>query len=126
MKNSLNAPAVRRLVRAVALAPVILVSLAAPALAAPPEVWPDPDPVSALNVLVVLVLIPLGLAAVISLLVLVPSMARGEKYTPGLAWRSESEWFGGPRGGVEAADKTQPKAVEGTGDTDRGGASGRW
>ncbi len=124
--TSLNTPAVRRLLRAVALTPVILVSLAAPAMAAPPEAWPETEPPSTFSMLLVLVLIPLGLVAVISLLVLVPAMARGEKYTPGQAWRGESEWFGGPRGGVAASDTTQPEAIESSEDSDRGGASGRW
>ena len=54
------------------------------------------------------------------------SMVRGEKHAPGQAWRSESEWFGGPRGGLEAADKVDPKAIEGHDEADRGGASVRW
>lgn len=124
--TDMNAPVVRRFARAVALTPAVLVSLAAPALADAPESWADPDPVSTLQVLLILVAIPVALFVVISLLVYVPSMARGEKYTPGLAWRNENEWFGGPRGGVEAADRVEPKAIEGVEEGDRGGASARW
>ncbi len=105
---------------------VFVVLSAAPALAAPPERWPAAEPVSTLQILLLLVGIPVALFAVITLLVYVPSMARGQKYTPGLAWRNENEWFGGPRGGVEAADKVEPKAIEGAADTDRGGSSARW
>ena len=54
--TSLNTPAVRRLLRAVALTPVILVSLAAPAMAAPPEAWPETEPPSTFSMLLVLVL----------------------------------------------------------------------
>lgn len=80
------------------------------------------DPFQAL---LVLLLIPAGLFALIALLTYLPSMARREtSYHPGLAWRHEPEWFGGPRDGLEKADKTDPAAVEGA--ADRGGASGRW
>jgi hypothetical protein len=117
-------PVVRRLARAAALAPGVLVPLAAaPALAVPPEGWPAPDPVSTLDMLLVLLGIPLALFVGITLLVYVPSMARGERYTPGLAWRNENEWFGGPRGGLGAADHAEPESV---GESDRGGASARW
>ena len=81
---------------------------------------------SGLWTVTLLVVIPLALIAIIALAVYVPSMVRGEKYTPGLAWRNENEWFGGPRGGVEAADKVTPPAVEGTDGPERGGASARW
>lgn len=124
--TDLNAPVVRRLARAVALVPALLAGMAVPAFADTPETWADTDPVSTMNVLLILVVFPLGLAAIIGLLVYVPSMARGDKYTPGLAWRNESEWFGGPRGGVEASDRARPAAIEGAKDTDRGGASARW
>ncbi len=122
-----NDPVVRRLARVLALAPAALVALSAGAAnAVPPEGWPAGDPVSTLQVLVLMVGIPVALLVAITLLVYVPSMARGEKYTPGLAWRNENEWFGGPRGGVEAVDRIEPKAVGAGGDEDRGGASARW
>lgn len=122
---ALKTPVVRRLVTTAALAPVALLGLAAPAAAAPPETWPETDSVSVLDMLLLVLVIPVGLIAVISLLVYVPSMARGEKYTPGLAWRNENEWFGGPRGGVETAAKSDPAAIEAEGSA-RGGASARW
>lgn len=120
----LNTPAVRRSALALMLTPVALVALAAPALADAPTTWVDPEPVSTLYVLLILVGLPAALFLGITLLVYVPSMARGEKYTPGLAWRNESEWFGGPRGGIEAVDRAGPEAIEGAGE--RGGASARW
>ena len=123
----LQSRAVRRLTRAVALTPAALVLLASgPALATAPEQWAPADSVSVLEFLLVLVVIPLGLFLVISLLALVPSMAKGQKYTPGHAWRNESEWFGGPRAGVEAVDKTEPPAIAEKDASDRGGASARW
>jgi hypothetical protein len=123
--SDLNPRVVRRSLRALALAPALTLPLvSAPALAAPPEAWPDAEAVGALDFLLVLLVIPLGLALLIAILAYVPAFARGEKYTPGLAWRNENEWFGGPTEGLEAADKTEQKAVEGA--SDRGGASARW
>ncbi|HSE07897.1 MAG TPA: hypothetical protein VLB29_04465 [Nocardioidaceae bacterium] len=125
MMSDLNPRVVRRSLRALALAPVLVLPLvSAPALAAPPEAWPDTEPVGALDFLLVLLVFPLGLALVVAILAYVPSLTRGEKYTPGLAWRNENEWFGGPTEGLEAADKAEPQALEGQ--SDRGGASARW
>ena len=121
----LHARPSRRALRALVLTPAaVLPLLSAPALAAPPETWTDAEPVGGLDFLLLLLLIPLGLALLIMLLVYVPSMVRGQKYTPGRAWRSESEWFGGPKDGLEAADKVDLHA-EGA-QTERGGASARW
>jgi hypothetical protein len=95
--------------------------LSAPAHATgTPEGWSDPEPVSAQHALVLLVGGPLVLFLLITLAVYLPSLARGERVLPGAP---ENEWFGGPRQGVEAADKVDPKALEGKG---TGGASGRW
>ena len=60
------------------------------------------------------------LFVLISLAVYLSASACGEKVTPG---EPESEWFGGPRCGVEAMDRVDPRALEGKG---TGGASGRW
>jgi hypothetical protein len=110
-----------------ALVPALVVAMAtAPALAAPPESWEDNDPTSPLYVLSVMLLIPLGLILLIALLVYIPSMSKRESYQPGLAWRSEPEWFGGPRKGVEAVDQTHQPALSADGHDERGGASGRW
>ncbi|HEU4515640.1 MAG TPA: hypothetical protein VFR87_21225 [Nocardioidaceae bacterium] len=118
-----NTRVVRRSLRALALTPALLLPLvAAPALAAPPQTWPDPEPVSALDYLMVLLIIPLGLVLLITLLAYVPAMVKGEKYKPGRSWRNENEWFGGPKDGLEAADKAEVPATE----TERGGASARW
>jgi len=115
---------VRRAARAVALTPAVVVAAAAaPALASPPEQWEDPPSVSGLDVLLVLFVAPLALFLLITLLVYLPSMVRGEKYQPGLAWRNEPEWFGGPKDGLAAADRTDPKVLEQSG---KGGASAHW
>lgn len=114
-----------------ALAPAILVtSLTGTAFAEPPSTWEDPPHVSAAHVILLLVVIPVALFTVITLLVYVPSMKKGESYHPGQPWRSEAEWFGGPKGGVEAADRTQHPAALGAGhqgdETSVGGTSARW
>lgn len=104
---------------------VLLVAGALPAAAVPAQ-WPEPPPVSVFEFLLVLLIVPGGLALVIALLAALPSMRDGGTgtYQPGLAWRHEPEWFGGPRDGLEKADKTDPEALEASGE--RGGASGHW
>lgn len=78
-----------------------------------------------LTFLIVLLLLPIGIGLVIALLVAIPNMRKSEAtYHPGLAWRHEPEWFGGPRDGLQKADKTDPAAIEASGE--RGGASGHW
>jgi hypothetical protein len=105
---------------------MLLVPLvSAPAFAVPPESWPEPEPTGALDYLLVLFLIPLGLALVVSLLAVVPSMVGGQKSSRDPAWRTENEWFGGPKDGVEAIEGNEAEAADRPG-SDRGGASGRW
>jgi hypothetical protein len=117
---------VRRLARALALAPALGATLlAAPALAGPPNTWQEAPPVSGFAMLLVLLILPAAAFIAITLLVYAPSWARGQKYQPGQAWRGESTWFGGPQDGIEAADQVTPKAIE-EADPDRGGASARW
>lgn len=107
------------------LVPVLLLGSALPASATPPSDWPEPPSVSVLELLLVVLLIPTGVALVIALLAAIPSMrGGGSTYQPGLAWRHEAEWFGGPRDGLDKADKSDREAVEAAGE--RGGASGRW
>jgi hypothetical protein len=119
---------VRRAARVLALVPAILVTTATgAAFADPPEQWDTDQGIPALDGLMVYALIPLGLFLLITLLVYVPSMSRSETYRPGEAWRGEPEWFGGPRGGVEATGKQDQPAVQGSTPDDRkGGASGGW
>lgn len=120
----------RRVAALLLLVPALLVtSLTGPAFAEAPVQWEDYGPYSPLYVITILVVIPAGLFALITLLVYLPSMMRkNESYQPGQPWRNESEWFGGPRGGVGAVDSTeQPLAVSGSDRSkERGGASGQW
>jgi hypothetical protein len=126
--NRRRTPVVRRAARALALTPALLVTFATQAaFADPPASWPDNDSVSPLWALLVLLVIPVALFVLITLLVYLPSMSKGEGYRPGQVWRGEPEWFGGPRGGIEALDSsTRPAVGAGGTDTTRGGTSGRW
>ncbi len=119
----------RRAARALALTPAVVVTCTAGvAVADPPETWDDGPDVSTVYTLLVLGAIPLALFLFITLLVYLPSMTGRDKgYRPGQAWRGESEWFGGPRGGLEAADaRVAPAVTDGRPAPARGGTSGRW
>lgn len=89
--------------------------MAAPSYAGVPEGWSDPDPVDGLRALLVLAGIPIALFLVITLLVLAPSLARGERSATG-----GDEWFGGPGRGAGELESGASEPSE------SGGASGRW
>ena len=110
---------------AVACSLVLGGALIAPAAAAEPEGWESAPDVSPLGFLLILVIFPLGAAAVISLLALLPSLASDRGYEPGQAWRGEAEWFGGPTKGVKSADEVTPDQIEAR-SKDTGGTSARW
>ena len=116
---------VRRAVLTFSAAAAAVVAMPAVASADTPAAWDEAPHVSGLEYLTVLVLIPLGLALVISLLVSLPSMINERGYEPGQSWRAEAEWFGGPRKGVEAADDLSPQQIEAA-ESGRGGTSGQW
>lgn len=69
-----------------------------------------------------LILIPLGIALTITLLVMLPSLVKGDRYDPAKGWAGmkagKSEWFGGPAKGTD--QDAAPKA-DGS-----GGASANW
>lgn len=116
---------VRRAVLALAVSLLGLVLVPAVALADTPASAPDAPHVSGLQYIVVLVLIPAGLFLVVALLAALPSMISDKGYEPGQSWRSDPEWFGGPRKGVDAADDVPPAAIE-SAEKERGGTSGTW
>ena len=138
MSNRPSPSPARRAAWALALTPAALVVTATgTASAAPPSSWPNTPHVSPIYVILVLGAIPLALFALITLLVYLPSMRRGDGHAAGEAWRGDPEWFGGPRQGLEAVDAAAPAAVTsggstavGGGQTDggpgRGGTSGHW
>jgi len=115
--NSKLAQLVRR--TSVVLVAGALVLAGGPAGADTPEGWPEAPPVDAVEAVLLLVGIPLLIFAVVTLLVVVPGVVKGERFTPG-GQATEDQWFGGPRQGtaeLPAPDTESSKA---------GGASGRW
>jgi len=104
---------------------LLLGAMVAPVAADTPEGWEQAPDVSPLGFLLVLAIIPLGAAAVISLLAVLPSLASDRGYEPGQSWRGDTEWFGGPTKGVKGADDVTPEEIEQS-SKDAGGTSGRW
>jgi len=104
---------------------VLGAALVSPASADQPEAWQSTPDVSAFEFVLLLVILPLGAAALITLLTLVPLLISDRGYQPGQSWRSQTEWFGGPSKGVKAADDVTSEQIEerskGT-----GGTSGNW
>ena len=114
-----------------AILPAVLVTLAASAaFAEPPETWEDTGSTSGLEVLVIFLLIPLGLFLLITLLVYLPSMRRGNNEQSSQARAGQAEWFGGPEGGLETVDTAGGGTHPTGGATEQGGgrsgASGSW
>ena len=103
----------------IASASVGLLSMAGTASADTPAGWADAPHHGAFDYLLVLLLIPAGIAIVVSVLTVLPSLIHGESHEKGDAWRTEEEWFGGPRQGIEASDRPDSDAA-------KGGASGNW
>lgn len=116
---------VRRVVASLAIGLIALVALPTAALADVPENMAAAPEVSGLQFLLVLVLIPGALFLGITLFAALPSMIKDKGYEPGQSWRSQPEWFGGPRKGIDAADDLTPAQIEAA-EADRGGTSGKW
>lgn len=124
---------------------------AAPAFALHRDDGDDPgQQISKLKAILLFGVTPIGIMAVIALLVMLPSLARGPRYRLGEEWRATPEWYGAPgaepaigSGGyghghapaVEAAPAAEAEAVTGTivasddpqaEPGDGGGSSARW
>lgn len=93
---------------------------AVPAHADVPIGWSNPDPVSPLTFLFVVVGAPVALVLLIALVVLTPGFSRGEGLT-GKNEHADDRWFGGSRNAMELESGTSSKTSEIT-----GGASGSW
>jgi hypothetical protein len=96
-----------------------LVLAGAPAGADVPEGWAPPTEVDPVEAVLLFVGVPLVMFLVITALVVIPGIVKGERFTPG-GQATEDQWFGGPRSGtaqLPAPDSDESKA---------GGASGRW
>jgi hypothetical protein len=119
----------RRLLRPLVLlagaAWLVLGASVGPVFADTPQSWEEAPEVSPLGYLLVLAIIPLGAAAVIALLAVLPSIIGDKGYEPGQSWRGDTEWFGGPTKGVAAADEVSPDQIEQS-SKGAGGTSGRW
>ena len=116
-----------------ALAAVPLL-LASPAFALHREAGDDPGQgMSAVATILVYIGIPAAIFCVIALLVLAPSIARGNRYRPHqLSWWAAPVWFGGPRNEHgESVDRaltgTSLKELTAYSEAQtEGGASARW
>lgn len=104
---------------------VLGAAVVTPAAADTPAAWGEAPTVSTLEVLLIVVIIPLGLAALLTLLAVLPWMASDRGYQPGQSWRGEAEWFGGPTKGVESAAEVTPEQIESR-SKDTGGTSANW
>jgi hypothetical protein len=89
---------------------------------------------STLHTLLLFVGGPLLIIALVSLLVIAPSLARGPRYRPGQEWDAQPEWFGATIEGTSSSPQQQLTTGhpgEGTEHApddiaDQGGASARW
>lgn len=127
----------RRAARAgVISVPVAAVLLAQPAMAGTPITWQDPPPMPLLKALLIFGGIPLIVIFGITLLVMAPSLVRGDRQQRGVASWTEPQWFGGPggqgsQGGMVTSGEQQARGELGSGQTEpeseqAGGASARW
>jgi hypothetical protein len=84
---------------------------------------------STLEAILLFVGTPALIIAVVTLLVMAPSLAKGPRYRPGQEWDAQPEWIGGD-GELEASDtSSDPQLTAGTpaeDSQDQGGASARW
>lgn len=92
--------------------PLLVGPLCLPAFALQNGAQPDPG-MPILEVIGVFVAIPLGLFALISLLVVAPNLLHRPRYRPGRPWLHDPIWFAGPEqpeAALRAADPgLQPK-----------------
>lgn len=103
----------------VLLAAALVLAAGAPAGADVPEGWAPHTDVDPLEAVLLFVGIPLLIFVVITALVVIPGIVKGERFTPG-GHATEDHWFGGPRSGT--AELPVPDSEE----SKAGGASGRW
>lgn len=93
---------------------VSLPLVAGAAFADDPATFAAAPHVSALDWFLVLLLIPGGIALLLALLTVLPSMIRGDSGTSD-AWSGDHEWFGGPGKGVDAATPAEGQGQGGAG-----------
>lgn len=109
----------------------VVVASAAPVAALERDDGDDPgSQLSKLEALALFGVVPVGLMLLIALLVVLPSMLKGNKGKPGINWDGQPEWYGGPDSAQPALESGQGQqaltgTVVGTGE-DAGGSSARW
>ncbi len=84
---------------------------------------------SVMHALLLLVGGPLAIIFVVTLLVLAPSLIRGDRQQRGVASWTEPQWFGGPGDAVPAGRHTSRAEIgagDEAGEEHSGGASARW
>ena len=116
MRLSYSVSAVRNAIRAavvtaaVPMSTVLVSVLASPAFAAQRRYeGDDPGPgLTALETLGLFVGIPALVIATVYVLVFAGSGAKGPRYRPGVAWRGQPQWWGGPPDGERALESAQP------------------
>ena len=126
----------RRALRAASVGSLAAVPLllASPAFAVQHDAGSDPGPgMSAVATILVYIGIPAAIFCVIALLVLAPSIARGNRYRPHqLSWWAAPVWFGGPHdehgdSAARALTGTSLKELAAYSEAQtEGGASARW
>jgi hypothetical protein len=111
----------RRAARAAAVltTPLLIIAVVAPASAAPPVSWNQPEGMSTLDTLLLIVGAPLALLVVITLLVMAPSIAKGSNQRTHVPWYAEPMMFGTTPADASSSDTD-------TADMTGGGASVRW
>lgn len=120
-----RAARVRRLGVVTGLTSLLVLGVWAPAVADVPVGWEEAEPVSGLQFLLVLLILPLAAFAVIALLSWY-SASRAPAYAEEeSSWRNP-EWFGGPTRGVGAASERAELPAGEADPVESGGASARW
>jgi hypothetical protein len=119
--------------RAARLATVALVLPLALLVSSPAYASTHPDDgsdpgsgLTGLQIVLIYVALPLGLMVLISLLAVLPSMARGPRYRPGLGWWAAPVWFNGPEDPDSALRAVEALPADQVGAFSGGGASARW
>jgi hypothetical protein len=107
-----------------ALAPVVILAAATPALAFGQHRSDGDQPghgISILEGIAIYVGIPVLLGIVLTGISMLPSTTRGPRYRPGLGWRAAPVWFGGPRSAAEREQALSAAPIDGN-----GGVSAEW